>query len=353
MQQDYVLDILLYLFMNKIKTEPAKEESAFSDMYQKLKQLGFVYEKKEQILLPLYKRVEENWCRLFEKDGDLIHTTSLSRSQKELATCSSWKSSMSNWCIQHGISNQIRLFLFAITRECNWLIGQSSIKYIQCWFQTQNAIMNKVCDLVKTEQNTGNYDIEVMDYLSWAPIGMDVNKQWHTCPYTSNKHTVLKNFIIQHKGPLFYDSEEIESDPFLCTINHQYQEIGLERSRKIVLIHKEDQLKAVVLLYKGPLGINFSFLENRIEIIVDTNCQDDYNLVYSIGNLVHEMNSNSITGFTPIVTGHRFSEMLERNGAKILRQYTRHIWTKDAMIVWLNMFIEKYSLFNWFNGCYE
>lgn len=334
-------------YMNKTKMELLAKEGAFSDMYQMLKQLGFVYEKKEQLMLPYYNLIKQNWCRLQEKNGCLIHITNISQPHEKLATCSSWRSSMNNWYIQHGIANQIRLFLYAISCECNWLAEQISTKYIQCWFQTQNAIMNKVCNLVKTRQNEGNYFSEVLYYLSWTPMEMEVNKQWHTSSYTTNQQKELKDFIIQQKGLLYYYGEEIESDPFFALINRQYQEIGLERSRDILMVYKGNWLKAVILRYIGPQGINFSFLENRIEIIVDTASKSESELFHAIGNAIHEM--GELQGFSPIVVNHVFSDMLESVGAQKLRLYTRFLLTKTAIRSWISVLTEKYSLSNWNN----
>lgn len=325
----------------------SKKEHAFTDMYQMLKHLDFVYEKKERLLLPYYKLIEQNWNRLQEKDGCLIHITNLSQPSEKLATCSSWRSSTNNWCIQHGIANQIRLFLHAISRECDWLAEQVSAKYIQCWFQTENAIMNKICNLVKTRQNEGYYFSEVLCYLSWTPVEMEIDKQWHTCSYTTNQHKELKDFILQQKGSLYYYGEEIDSDPYFALINHQYQEIGLERSRDIHMVYKENRLKAVILRYIGPRGINFSFLENRIEIIVDTASKSDSELFHAIGNAIHDM--GELQGFSPIVVNHDFSDMLESVGAQKLRLYTRFLLTNTAVRSWTSMLTEKYSLSNWNN----
>ena len=215
---------------------------------------------------------------------------------------------------------------------------------MQCWFQSQNTIRNRVCDLVKTRQNEGNYVSEVLDYLSWTPVEMIVDKQWHTCTYTTNQHQELKDFIIRQKGFLFYDGEEIETDPFFATINQQYQEIGLERSRDILLVYKENQLKAVVLRYTGPLGINFSFLENRIEVIADMESKNDSELIHAIGNVI--LRKGTGQGFSPIVVNHDFSGILEHVGAKQLRQYTRFLLTKAAIQSWIKILTAKYSLSN-------
>lgn len=323
----------------------------FSDMYQTLKQLDFIYENKEHLLLPFFKYIEQNWNRLLEKDCSLIHITNLSQHPDKLATCCSWRSSTNNWCIQHGIANQMRLFLFVINSECNWLKTQISAKYIQCWFQTHRSIINKICDLVKVEENMGSYHVEILDYLSWIPKEKDIDNKWHVRPYTLNDKESLKNFIVQQKGVLFYESEEFETDPFFNMIDHHYQKIDLNRSRDIYMIYKENLLKAVVLKYKGPLGINFSFLENRIEIIVDTNSKIEDDLVYSIGNIIHGMRLDLY--FSPIVINHNFSIFFECNGAQILRQYSRYILTKSALQTWLLSMKKKYSLCDLNNERYE
>ena len=68
-----------------------------------------------------------------------------------------------------------------------------------------------------------------------------------------------------------FDSNDIN----LESINESYKSIGLFKRRHILLAFSKSQLVGVAIVYRSPIGLNFSLLENRCELIINNNLTSD------------------------------------------------------------------------------
>src|SRR5205814_8955322 len=67
------------------------------------------------------------------------------------------------------------------------------------------------------------------------------------------------------RGSIYVAAEQLLTDPELTEVDQLYREVGLRRSRRVWLAYREykDEPIGAVIAYRGPLGLNFSYIENR------------------------------------------------------------------------------------------
>ena len=123
--------------------------------------------------------------------------------------------------------------------------------------------------------------------------------------------------------------EDIANDYSLKKIDALFQDVGLTHTRKIDVICSESEIQAVILSYFSSPGINFSFLENRTEIIIGRDVPLSSELISVIGEII-EKNCNARNVPGPIVTDKRTANALICAGAILLREYEQRIWTRRA-----------------------
>src|SRR6202022_3207993 len=72
------------------------------------------------------------------------------------------------------------------------------------------------------------------------------------------------------RGSIYVMAEELKQDAEFDAVDELYRRVGLRRTRQIWLAYranKEEPIGAVIA-YRGPLGVNFSYLENRCDLLL-------------------------------------------------------------------------------------
>ena len=131
-------------------------------------------------------------------------------------------------------------------------------------------------------------------------------------------------------------------------MHQKYQKLGLHRYRSILKFRckKTKKIVSCAIINKAPLGINFSFLENRTYYIIDKNIQTKERL-----NILKVMNAvikPYFQGFAlqaiPIVTDELTSAALQTLNANFLREYMQSIWMRSGFGMWfdhIHSFLQK------------
>jgi len=82
--------------------------------------------------------------------------------------------------------------------------------------------------------------------------------------------TRLLEIAAASRGRIYVVAEELEHDAEFAIVDELYRRVGLRRTRQIWLAYranKEEPIGAVIA-YRGPLGANFSYLENRCDLLL-------------------------------------------------------------------------------------
>ena len=131
------------------------------------------------------------------------------------------------------------------------------------------------------------------------------------------------------------------------SLDEAYQEAGLRRYRRVWLALDEqtDEPLAALVVYRGPLGFNFSFLENRSDLLVAADVEEEClgGIAASLIAAASEEYADFEPGFIPVIADDRTARVLELRGDKIVRQYCQSIWLKDGYQDWYDHTDRFYS----------
>ena len=90
------------------------------------------------------------------------------------------------------------------------------------------------------------------------------------------------------------------------------------------------------LAYRGPLGFNFSFLENRCDLLLSPTLTDDQIPVVALPLLAAAASAygDFEPGAIPVIADDRVAPVLQSAGAQFIRRYCQSVWLRDGFIGW-------------------
>ncbi len=123
-------------------------------------------------------------------------------------------------------------------------------------------------------------------------------------------------------------------------MHQKYQKLGLHRYRSILKFRckKTKKIVSCAIINKAPLGINFSFLENRTYYIIDKNIQtkERLNILKVMNAVIKPYFQDFALQSIPIVTDEATSTCLQNLNANFLREYMQSIWMRSGFAMWLD-----------------
>lgn len=120
-------------------------------------------------------------------------------------------------------------------------------------------------------------------------------------------------------------------------VDYLYRQVGLRRYRRARLVHNAaGDILAAAVAHRGPIGLNFSLLENRLDLLLSpaldqpeasavaqsllASCADDY--------------GDYEAAWFPVVVDTNFANIVARLGGTILRSYSQSIWLESGFVGW-------------------
>src|SRR5437899_9091282 len=104
-----------------------------------------------------------------------------------------------------------------------------------------------------------------------------------------------------------------------------YSEVGLRRTRRVWLAYREykDEPIGAVIAYRGPLGLNFSYIENRCDLLLHPTLPDAD--AVDVVSALLKASSSAYEDFEldaiPVIAEELAAPALFRLGAECLRHY--------------------------------
>src|SRR5256886_9485504 len=89
-------------------------------------------------------------------------------------------------------------------------------------------------------------------------------------PYDPSHEEALSLIASVARGSIYVAAEQLTTDPELTAVDQLYREVGLRRTRRVWLAYREykDEPIGAAIAYRGPLGLNFSYIENRCDLLL-------------------------------------------------------------------------------------
>jgi hypothetical protein len=293
-----------------------------SEIFALYERTGFLYPGKAARLFPHLAQVRENWRRMLKVGDSLLYVLTAGDKKRGLASLAVWRASQNGWMSQHLVSDNnpyaSRAVLLAaaaarIRKDCD--------VSAQNWFRPENRFPARVFgSMVKTIGESLS-SVQRHAYFGLPrTLVLPTAKRIRVVPYSAPHKSALLEIASQARGRIYVVAEELEQDTQFETVAELYRSVGLQRSRH------------VWLAYRGPLGINFSYLENRCDLLLLPTLPESE--VSEVASALLTASSAAYKDFEldeiPVIADEMATHALVKLGGEFVRHYCQGIWLKDG-----------------------
>lgn len=311
-------------------------------VFAKYHESGFLYPGKLKQLEPYWELIKRNW-QIALRGGEILMFEVSTRSPDAWASLSSWRHTNNSWVTQHLASlggpkaaRDVMLAAQAIRFHDNIHLSH------QNWFQPTNRFANRVFGGMVQHLSPEHfwlgeyaYSIVPIEIATSLPLddGLKIEEA------TGNDCAELCRLATQARSEVYAVAEELNSDDL--QLNHAdflYRQVGLRRYRQLQLCRNRSsgQLLGMAVAYRGPLGLNFSFLENRCDLILPPRLNPLQKNAVAQALLRAVVPSYACIPIQaiPVISERQFLTQLEVCSQYFVRNYSQSIWLRDGFEAW-------------------
>jgi len=320
-------------------------EIPFNELIRHYDRVIFLYPDKKKFIQKFMHLIANNWKKALTANDQLLWIASSHRSGfQKMATISLWRSTNNGWMAQHLTSNAGPKYVKNILIGTQLHAIKNQYHSGQNWFQPKNKYANNIFGSI--ESNIGKHyaNVDSFDYFHVnsnhliQPINNEISIV--QCKNNYYQKTVLQ-FLMEQMGHVYVKTEEWDTDDIeLLSVNEMYRQYDLFRYRCIWIAfenNKNDQPAGVLIAYRGPLGLNFCLLENRMELIINKSIDSSKYLDISaqlINNAMLIYNDDDYPmDFIPLVTPSLSGKKLKESLA-FKRKYKKSSWLNKGFEPW-------------------
>lgn len=312
------------------------------ELFLSYERAGFLYAEKARRLAPYMALVKDNWKRAMRAGELILYVTSYEDSDTGAwASVTSWRSTERGWNTQHlvgaGGPSASRAVMLSTQAEC---IRNPLHDSHQNWFQRSNRFANKVFGSIGVA--LGKDVGWVGDYGYFAlplDLGPTIGGSFLVRPYREGDRQEIQRLSKAARSQVFLRAEGLDDEDILLeAVDELYRKVGLRRYRRVwvSLSPQCDQILGFALSYRGPLGLNFSFVENRCDLILDPLLSDS-----DASSTIEALLSAAVTDYAdfparmiPITINCHHADHLTAMGAEHVRDYAQSVWIRNGFEPW-------------------
>ena len=308
-----------------------------SDLFALYERTGFLYPAKAARLTPHLRVVQENWRRLLQAGESLVYVlTAGDHRGEDCASVAIWRTTRDSWVWQHLVckGNPLRsraVMLGGVLRCSRLGLGESQ----QNWFRPENRFPARVFGSMG--QSVGKSLASVQRHMYFAVPRRPQPHRTRTVeivPYDHSQHQALCAVAALARGGVYVTAEELDRDVELQAVDGLYRRVGLSRSRQAWLAYRDgsDEAVGAAIAYRGPLGLNFSFIENRCDLLLNPLLSDAEAADVSGGlmDAAKAAYADFELDEIPVAADNAAEPALRALGGQFLRNYCQGIWLKDG-----------------------
>lgn len=320
--------------------------TSVEEVFAKYEEVGFLYPAKKQLLQPHMPLISDHWKRLLAAPDRLLRLVNATKPGKHahFASICVWKAANFGLFAQHLVSTgnphlSLKVMLQA-QAEAEHQFTADQVRSSQNWFRPNNRYAYRVFASMYNKLGDQKAALIRQQYLhlplhitpTWQKTGSYVKEVFGIDP-------ALIRFVEKRYGRVFVRAEELDqSDIQLKNTGELYGRYGLSFSRRVFKICDQTthKVQACLIANRPPLGLNFSFLENRAYYIVEPDLSDAARLaaLSAMHYLAHQVYCGIPIGAIPIVTDEQTARELVRQGAHRIREYMQSIWLREGFAEW-------------------
>jgi hypothetical protein len=315
------------------------------DLFALYERAGFLYPAKAARLTPHLDVVRDNWRRLLQAGDSLLYVLTAGNDADGYASVAVWRTTGDGWLWQHLVceGNPLRsraVMLGGLVRCVREAIGESQ----QNWFRPENRFPARVFgtmgeslgDSLSSVQRHLYFAVPRLDGRLHAVAACAVHRSRgvQIVPYDASQHEALCALATLARGRVYVTAEALDRDVDLQAVDRLYRSVGLRRTRQVWLAYQGglDQPVGAALAYRGPLGLNFSFLENRCDLLLhpELSPADAAAVSESLVAATLPAYADFELEDIPLVADEAAAPSLQALGGEFLRNYCQGIWLKDG-----------------------
>ena len=326
---------------------------SIDELFKKYDEIGFIYETKKKLLAPHFSDITRNWKKLLESQEELlwIFTNAFDNSDDFASVCA-WKHNNAGLIAQHLVSDGNPFLSLKVMMAAQIKAEQGGDKVIssQNWFRPNNRYAFRVFSTMVNKLGPEKSTLRLFDQLNFPlnEIGTDANSKF-VIEEVRTKDIDLIKFVDTQYDKVFTKAEELDQEDInLESSTLKFARYGLLKTRRVlkVLCPETKNIIACVVANRAPIGLNFSFLENRAYYIVDSSLdiEERTAVLKTINNSIAQYYDDIEIHNIPIVTDEVCSKCLQEIGAEYLRTYMQSIWLREGFLEWfdhINSFLKR------------
>ena len=294
---------------------------------------GFLYPEKGARLRPHLGLVRDNWRRMLRAGESLLYVLTAGDEKRGLASLAVWRTAPHGWMPQHLVSDNNPFASRAVMLAAAAGKILSGVDDAQNWFRPENRFPARVFGSMVQTIGESLCSVQRHSYFALPRrLSLPVSGKIRAEAYDPSQRQALSAIASATRGSVYITGEDLLGDVELRTVNEMYRSVGLRRTRSVWLAYKGSRREPVgaAIAYRGPLGVNFSYLENRCDLLLHPTLPASEvpdtiaSLLNGASAAYHDFELDDI----PLIADEMATEVLLGFGAAFLRHYCQGIWLK-------------------------
>ena len=314
------------------------EINAFSvdQLFGLYERTGFLYPEKAARLIPHLGQVRDNWRRMLRAGESLLYVLTAGDDKRGHASIAVWRTTHNSWTSQHLVSenNPVASRAVILAGSARSILKADDESH-QNWFRPENRFPSRVFgSMVQTIGET-NSSVQRHFYFALSrKSALKAEGKVRVVAYTPAHKEALCVIASAARGRIYVLAEELASDVELKAVDELYRNVGLRRTRRVWIAYRKDEPIGAAVAYRGPLGVNFSYIENRCDLLLHPTLPSS-EVPGAVSSLLQAASSayeNFELEAIPVISDEIAAPALSRFGAEFLRHYCQGIWLKDGQL---------------------
>jgi hypothetical protein len=268
------------------------------------KAAGLVDQVEPERLAPHMSAFEETWERTLSAGDQLrrLFTVEPTDGGRGWGSVDSWRSANGTWTFQNmvadghvGYDKACALMAIAMC----W----ADLDFVAIEAPSSNAVLNRV--LEGSAHALGDHLSARASYEYVAMVPPDAGASRVRLREIMGPSSELLDLVRRSRGPVPVVAAGLTTDPGLEQLDALYRSVGLRRYRRIWLAQsRSGKSLGAALAHRGPLGLNFSLLENRCDLVLDVTLpvEEATEVAVVLLAAAADAYADFVPGFLPVVT---------------------------------------------------
>jgi hypothetical protein len=274
---DTVLDRLIDEELDALRVQDAiGRRPTFDELFAFYLAAGFVYPAKFAEIGDWLPAIEATWTRLLASGDEVFKIFTRRRFVDGRPaiknTVSAVEHAPGTWQCQHLVSADRHEYLgtlSAFLAMAEWLERNPAAAYTRFAFRPGNRGVAALFADWQRAMPPGDASLRTFDYVAAPLEAVDARERFERSSVRvvragRDDADALRRFYGSYLSRVEVDSLRLD-DPSASLLQETYGRLGLERRRSVFIAVAGETVVGALICNVGPLGANFSFLENAIE----------------------------------------------------------------------------------------